>query len=207
MLPSTEYLVPFLTATLIFAVMPGPALLYSAAQAMAHGRAKAVMAVVGLHLGGQVHALAATLGLSAVFTHVPELYTLIKIAGALYLVWLGVCIIRSKGEEQATLTGEGSGRKLLLQGIVVEVLNPKTALFFIAFLPQFVDPAAGPVWLQFLMLGWIVNLLFTLADIAAICFTSTVMTRVRCRVSRERVMRFTGGGILVGLGAHLAISK
>ena len=208
MLASSEQLIPFLTATAIFAIMPGPALLFSASQTMTHGRAKALMAAAGLHLGGMLHVLAAALGLSAIFTYVPELYTAVKIAGAIYLIWLGIIIIRTpNATSPMVINGGKSAPRLFSEGVIVEVLNPKTALFFIAFLPQFVDPTIGPVWLQLLLLGWFVNVAFTLADVVAICFTSKVVSSLNKSHTKTRLLRFTGGGILVGLGAHLAISK
>lgn len=208
MLPSLEHLIPFLTATLVFAVMPGPALLFSASQTIIHGCAKALTAVLGLHIGGIVHVLAASLGLSAIFTHAPVLYTLVKIAGAVYLIWLGINIIRSPVPAGQMHVQAGRKKKhLFYQGVVVEVLNPKTALFFIAFLPQFVDPSAGPVWMQFVLLGWFVNVCFSAADVVAICFTSKVVSTLGQSQIKQRIVRMTGGSILVGLGAHLAISR
>ena len=142
-MPSLEYLLPFFVATVLFAYMPGPALLYTAAQTLARGRKAGFMAALGLHLGGYVHVTAAALGLSAIFTHVPELYTLVKLLGAGYLVWLGICFIRQKDtvEQLPQVKARRVGRAFL-QSITVEVLNPKTVIFFIAFLPQFADASA-----------------------------------------------------------------
>jgi len=178
-MPSAEYLLPFLMASIIFAVMPGPALLYTAAQTLARGRRGALLAVLGLHAGGFAHVLAAAVGLSVVFRHVPEAYMALKIAGALYLAWLGVGIMLHRVSPEALPTAKDKDlRRAFLESVLVEVLNPKSAIFYIAFLPQFVDPAAAlPLWAQFLILGCIVNVFASLADIVAIFLTDAVVAK------------------------------
>lgn len=208
-MPSLDLLIPFFAATFVFAVMPGPALLYTAAQTMARGRRGGFMAALGIHLGGYAHVIAAAAGLSAIFQLVPALYTAVKIVGALYLVWLGIGIIRKKldASELPHLKGR-SARRAFTESVVVEVLNPKAAIFYIAFLPQFVDPAAGwAVWLQFLALGAIVNAAFSAADIITVLLTSAVLARIRQSGIGQRIARMVGGSVLIGLGAHLATSK
>jgi threonine/homoserine/homoserine lactone efflux protein len=208
-MPSLDHLIPFAIATFLFAIFPGPALLYTAAQTLARGRAAGFMAALGIHIGGYAHVLAAALGLSAVFVHVPQLYFALKIAGALYLIWLGVGLIRTRLDLDALpQVRVQSAHRALFQSIVVEVLNPKVALFFIAFLPQFVDPAAAfPLWLQFLALGVIVNLAFTTADLITVLLTSSVLTGLRRSGVAQRVARVVGGSVLIGLGARLAIAR
>jgi threonine/homoserine/homoserine lactone efflux protein len=143
-MPSLDLLIAFAVATLIFAFMPGPAMLYAAAQTVARGRKGGFMAAFGIHCGGYVHVLGAMLGLSALFEHVPVLYTAIKIAGALYLVWLGIAMIRAKPDGEALPKIAARGPYQAFAGsIAVEVLNPKAALFFLAFLPQFVNAGAN----------------------------------------------------------------
>jgi len=208
-MPSLDLLIPFALATLLFAYMPGPALLYTAAQTMARGRAAGLRAALGIHVGCYAHVLAATLGLSAVFQHVPEAYLAIKIAGALYLVWLGVGIIRG-GLDPKSLSSmpAKTNRRAFAESVVVELLNPKVALFFIAFLPQFVDPAAAwPAWLQFLVLGMAVNLTFSSADLVTVFLTSKVIQRLKRGARAARIARWLGGSLLIGLGAHLAASR
>ena len=206
-MPGLDHLLPFLAATLVFAVMPGPAILYTTAQTLARGRAGGLAAVFGIHIGGLAHVLAAAAGLSALFQLVPHLYLALKLAGALYLVWLGIQIVRGRGTADVPEIG-GRGRRVFVQSVMVEVLNPKTALFFIAFLPQFVDPGAGwALWLQFLVLGGIVNLAFTLADVIAVFATTFVVARIRGSSAVQRLMRLAGGSILVGLGVHMAASR
>jgi threonine/homoserine/homoserine lactone efflux protein len=208
-MPSADHLIPFAIATFLFAVFPGPALLYTAAQTLARGRRAGFMAALGIHLGCYAHVVAATLGLSAIFRHVPELYLALKFAGAIYLVWLGIGLMRSRLDQGALPQLRArTARRALMESIVVELLNPKVALFFIAFLPQFVDPAAAlPLWLQFLALGVVVNLAFTSADLVTVLLTSSVLGGLRRHGLAQRAVRLAGGSVLIGLGARLAISR
>ena len=208
-MPSLEHLIPFFLATLVFAVMPGPAILYTAAQTLARGRRGGFLAALGIHIGGFAHVIAAMAGLSAVFQLVPEAYAVVKIAGALYLIWLGIGIIRGKQDADALpQVRDRRARRAFLESVVVEVLNPKVAIFYIAFLPQFVDPAAAaPVWLQFLVLGVIVNLAFSAMDVVTVLLTSSMLRRVRDSGLGETLLRWLGGSILIGLGARLAVSE
>jgi threonine/homoserine/homoserine lactone efflux protein len=210
-MPSVEILLAFATATLIFAYMPGPAMLYTAAQTLARGRRGGLMAALGIHCGGYVHVLGATLGLAALFQLVPVLYMIVKIAGALYLVWLGLTMIRTKtagADAPVTVAPVRAPWRVFADSVIVEVLNPKTALFFLAFLPQFVDPQATlPLWLQFLILGTIVNLAFSSADLVAVVLAAAMMTRLRRSQRVQTVLRWLGGSVLVGLGAHMATTR
>lgn len=206
---SWETLLAFATVTLVIAYFPGPALLYTAAQTIAHGRKAGLMAMLGIHLGCYVHVIAAAFGLSAVFKHVPELYVAVKIVGALYLVWLGIGMIRSKlgGEAQAAAPAK-TIRRALVDSFIVEVLNPKVALFFIALLPQFVDPAAAlPVWAQFLILGTIVNFAFSSADLITVLGASLVMKTMKASRTGFALGRWLGGSLMIGLGLKLATDK
>ncbi len=208
-MPGIDLLLAFALATLLFAYFPGPALLYTAAQTLARGRAAGLRAALGIHVGCYVHVLGAVLGLSAIFRYVPEAYTAVKILGALYLVWLGIGMIRG-GKKNAEMTElkEKSKRRAFLESFLVELLNPKVALFFVAFLPQFVDPAAAfPIWLQSLILGVVVNLTFSSADLMAVFLTSAIVRRLQ-RSSRSLVVaRWLGGSVLIGLGAKLALDR
>jgi threonine/homoserine/homoserine lactone efflux protein len=208
-MPSLDHLLPFVAATLVFAYIPGPAILYTAAQTLARGRAGGLMAALGIHLGGYFHVTAAALGLAAVLHYVPALYLAMKLGGAVYLVWLGIGIIRGGLDASALphVTAKRPGRAFL-ESVVVEICNPKAAVFFLAFLPQFVDHAAGlPVWAQFLVLGTIVNLTFSSADLLTILLTSAVLRGVRSTGLAQRVARIIGGSLLIGLGARLAIAR
>ncbi len=208
-MPGLELLLPFAAATLLFAFMPGPAILYTAAQTLAGGRAGGFLAALGIHAGGFVHVAAAAAGLSAIFSSVPAAYLALKIAGALYLIWLGIGIMRGRLDPEALPhVHRKSARRAFLASVTIELLNPKAALFYIAFLPQFVDPAAAlPVWTQFLVLGVIVNLAFSAVDVITVLMTASVMKRLKRNATAQRVVRVLGGSVLVGLGAHLAMSR
>ena len=208
-MPSLDYLLPFIAATAVFAYMPGPAMLYTAAQTLARGRAAGFMAALGIHVGGYGHVLAATLGLSAALRYVPELYMAVKLVGAAYLMWLGLRMLR-QGRESAAVPRVAAkrARRTFGESVAVEVLNPKVALFFIAFLPQFVDPAAAlPVWAQFLILGTIVNLAFSSADIVVVVLASQIVQRAKRSGLGERIARLVGGSVLIGLGARMALAR
>ena len=207
-MPSLEILLAFAAATAVFAYMPGPALLYTAAQTLARGRRAGFMAVLGIHIGCYAHVFAAAFGLSAVFRHVPELYAAMKIVGAVYLVWLGIDMMRSRAAADPGTVAPKSARRAFAESIVVELLNPKVAIFFIAFLPQFVDPnAALPIWAQFLILGTIVNFAFSSADVVTVLAASTMMKRLKGDGWGQKLVRIGGGSILVGLGARLALDR
>ena len=209
-MPSTELLLAFLAATAVFAYMPGPAMLYAAAQTVSRGRWAGVTASIGIHLGGYVHVVAAAAGLSVLFHAVPVLYTVVKLVGAAYLVWLGIGLIRQAGGPAEALprVDAGSGRRAFLQSVAVEVLNPKTALFFLAFLPQFTDPSAAlPIWAQLLVLGTIVNVMFSSADLICVALAGAVVERLRRSSRMQRAVRCAGGAVLIGLGANLALQR
>lgn len=206
---SWDTLLAFATLTLLVAYFPGPALLYTAAQTVAHGRRAGLMAMLGIHLGCYVHVVAAAFGLSAVFKHVPELFMAVKLAGAGYLVWLGIGMIRARLKDaEPEIRQAKTVKRALLDSFVVEILNPKVALFFIALLPQFVDPAATlPVWAQFLILGTIVNFAFSSADLVTVFGASMVMKLMRASKASFGFGRWIGGSLMIGLGVKLATDR
>lgn len=206
---SWETLFAFATVTILVAYFPGPALLYTAAQTISHGRRAGLMAMLGIHLGCYLHVFAAAFGLSAVFKHVPELYVAVKIAGALYLIWIGIGMIRSRlGAPGQPATPPKTVKRALLDSFIVEVLNPKVALFFIALLPQFVDPVGSlPVWAQFLILGTIVNFAFSSADLVTVFGASFVVGAMKKTKAGFAFGRWIGGSLMIGLGLKLAADK
>jgi threonine/homoserine/homoserine lactone efflux protein len=134
----------------------------------------------------------------------------VKLVGAAYLVWLGISLFRAKRQGETTLAAVDpkSGRRAFIESISIEVLNPKTAIFFLAFLPQFIDPAAAfPVWLQFVLLGTIVNFTFSSADIVCVMLAGAIVSRLKRSNSAQRLVQRAGGAMLVGLGAHLALQR
>jgi threonine/homoserine/homoserine lactone efflux protein len=206
---SIEVLFALVLATLVFAYIPGPAVLYIAAQTMSRGRKAGFMAVLGVHLADYVHVLAAAFGLSAIFRHVPELYLAMKLLGAAYLIWLGISFFRRVAPVQATAdAAPRTPMRALADSLAVELLNPKTTIFFVSFLPQFVDPSASlPLWAQFLILGVVVNLLFTSSSILTVLTASYMQARVAANGTAQRVIRAIGGTILIGLGARIALDR
>ncbi len=205
---SYELLAAFLVTTALFAYVPGPAMLYIIAQTMARGRAAGLMAVLGIHLGCYIHIVAAVAGLSVLFQAVPWLYLAVKFGGACYLIWLGFSMLRARLSDDTTgsfTIGQKSSKRAFIDSVVVEMLNPKTALFFLAFLPQFVDPAAAfPVWLQFLVLGVAVNIIFTSADFVVVMVAGLAAGRLKRSAFAQGVARRAAGAILMGLGVRLA---
>ncbi len=206
---SSEVLIAFMIATFLFAAIPGPAILYTAAQTMARGARGGLLAALGIHVGGYVHVAAAAMGLAALFALIPTLYIVLKIFGALYLIWVGIGLIRGGGEEgEAAPVSVKSSQRVFAESMLVEILNPKAALFYVAFLPQFVDPAAYfPIWAQFLILGVVVNVMFGLADIVTVVLTSRVIGAVRRAERAQRWFRWIGGALMAGLGVRLAFER
>ncbi|PVB61373.1 LysE family translocator [Labrenzia sp. 011] len=206
---TTETLLAFLAATLLFAYMPGPALLYTAAQTIARGKRAGFMAAAGIHVGCYVHVIAAAFGLSTIFSVVPALYFALKLAGGLYLVFLGIQMIRTRvAAGPLPELPRKSARRAFADSVLVEVLNPKVAIFFIAFLPQFVSPDAGlPIWMQFLLLGTFVNFSFTSADLMTVLFASEVKRRLTGNARYQDLTRWLGGSLLCGLGVKLATDR
>ncbi|MEL6120356.1 MAG: LysE family translocator [Pseudomonadota bacterium] len=207
-MPGTELLIAFFVAGLVFAVMPGPGVIYTIARTLSGGKGVGLQAVLGLHIGGYAHVFAAALGLTILFEAVPVLYTALKLAGAGYLVYLGLRILVARPLHETNPVMPKPKAQAFWQSVLVEVLNPKTALFFLAFLPQFTDPAAAlPIWVQFLVLGTVVNILFSTSDVVYV-FLADKMVRLFQRPNRvSRWMQRIGGGLLVGLGVNLAVSR
>jgi len=205
-MPSIEILIAFMVTTVMFAYMPGPAMIYVSAQTLARGRKAGLMASLGVHLGGYFHVAAAAFGLAALLALVPKVYLVIKIAGALYLVFLGVMMIVKRNEQlESENAPEKDANSAFFESVVVEVLNPKTAIFFVAFLPQFVDAgAAFPIWVQMIILGTIVNLMFSSADLFCVVFASIMVKRLRRSGSGTKWAKVAGGGFLMALGGKLA---
>jgi threonine/homoserine/homoserine lactone efflux protein len=153
-MPTTAALLAFLLASLVVVVIPGPSVVYVMARGISQGRSAALLSVVGLELGALVHLLATTVGLGTLVGAWPELLTVMRWAGAGYLAWLAVRELRASCSSVQPATLRPAGRwRLVRDGLVIDVLNPGTALFFLAFLPQFVDPARGPVGVQIMLLG------------------------------------------------------
>jgi len=145
----------FLLAASIIAVVPGPGIFYVAARTLSGGRKAGVASTFGTALGGLVHVIAGGLGVSVVILASAQLFTALKLVGALYLIWLGIRTICEASSAPPAETGPTGAKRVFREGVVVEAFNPKTAAFFLAFIPQFLEPAVGYPALQFMMLGLI----------------------------------------------------
>lgn len=197
----------FLGAALVIAFTPGPGIFYVAGRALAGGRSEGLASSLGTGLGGLVHVVAGAAGVSALVMASAEAFTVLKLVGAGYLVYLGIQTWRSAGRfAEADAAEASSPRRAFIQGVIVEATNPKTAAFFLAFVPQFVEPARGMVALQFMLLGLISVALNTGVDV----LVSFAATAVRHRLARGGVVRRLrqGSGVLMmGLGISLAFTR
>lgn len=170
-MPDPTQLALYVAAAVLLAVTPGPGIFYVAARTLAGGRAEGIASSFGTGLGGMVHVLGGSLGVSAIVLASAELFTALKLIGAAYLVWLGFRTVQAARRAAASVLAGGAvappvgAQRAFREGVVVEGLNPKTAAFFLAFVPQFVDPGAGNVAVQFVILGFVSVALNTLADI------------------------------------------
>jgi threonine/homoserine/homoserine lactone efflux protein len=205
--PSGSTLAVFALASFLLIVVPGPAVLYVVTRSIAQGRRAGLVSMLGIEAGGLVHVAAAAIGLSAVIASSAAAFTVVKLAGAAYLIYLGVRRLVARDDALPELAAGGrSGKRLFVQGIVVNVLNPKTAVFFLAFLPQFVDPVKGTVTLQFLVLGLTFVAVAMLSDGAYALVAGTAGDWLR---GSERVRRWLSrfsGAVFVGLGVTAALS-
>jgi len=206
------HVVLFLAAAGTLALMPGPGIFYVAARTLAGGRGDGLASSFGTGLGGFVHVIAGAVGVSALVMASAEAFTVLKFIGALYLVYLGIKTWRqaSRDAAQAAILGHESAigvRRAFKEGVVVEALNPKTAAFFLAFLPQFVVLDAGHVALQFILLGTISVVMNTAIDVVVVYGASAVRERLAARPGIITRLRQTSGAVLCALGVTLALAK
>jgi threonine/homoserine/homoserine lactone efflux protein len=199
----------FLAAATLLAIAPGPGMLYVLARTLAGGRREGVLSSLGTFLGGLAHVLAAATGLSIVLATSATAFAVVKYAGAAYLIYLGVrMIISARGDQDADIqmsTGRVP-RNPFWQGITTEALNPKTAIFFLAFIPQFVNRVSGGVFWQFLLLGTISVALNTSCDLIVTFVAAPIGARLKSSAVWRRRQRTATGLTLIGLGAFVAVS-
>lgn len=195
----------FLAAALLLAITPGPGIFYVLARSLAGGRREGVLSSFGTLIGGLFHVLAAALGLSAILAASAVAFHTVKYAGAGYLIWLGIRMIRARNAEMPVETS-GPSNGAFRQGIFTEVLNPKTALFFLSFIPQFTSPAHGHVFLQFMVLGAISISLNTTADLLVVGMASPLERKLKNSVRFRRRQRVASGLGMISLGAYLAFA-
>jgi threonine/homoserine/homoserine lactone efflux protein len=200
----------FFVAALVLAVTPGPGIFYVAARTLAGGRQEGMASSFGTGLGGLAHVLAGSPGVSALVLASAELFSALKLVGAAYLVWLGWRTFRSARlapPADAMATQSIGARRGFREGVLVEALNPKTAAFFLAFIPPFVNPAAGHPGLQFALLGVISVSLNTLADVIVALAASRIMGRAQTRPKVVRRLREASGGLMIALGVGLVFAR
>jgi threonine/homoserine/homoserine lactone efflux protein len=209
-MPSPSTLAVFCAAALALIVVPGPAVTYIVTQSIDKGRSAGLVSALGIASGGLVHVAAAVVGLSALLASSATAFTVVKILGAAYLILLGVRRLLARHEdatEPDVAPVPGAHGRLFFQGAVVNVLNPKTALFFLAFLPQFVDPSHGSAAQQVAVLGLVFVLLAVLSDSMYALVAAALAGRLRASERARRIRRYVTGGVFVALGVTAATAK
>jgi threonine/homoserine/homoserine lactone efflux protein len=200
-------LLAFVFAAILLAITPGPGLAYVVARTVAGGRSEGLLSCLGTGIGGMLHVFAAALGLSVLVAKSAMAFSLVKYFGAAYLIYLGIRMLMRK--EQAgppeALTPQG-GRRAFFEGVIVEALNVKTALFFLAFLPQFVS-TNEPLVPQLILLGSICVVLNTLVDVIAVFAADRLLASGTARAGRARLLNKASGLTMLALGTYLALAK
>ena len=226
-MPDSELLIAFFASAAVFAYAPGPSTLYAAAQTIAGGRKQGLRAALGIHLGGYFHVVIVAMGVASLFMALPMAYTAMKVIGGLYLCVLGIKMWRSAGADQSDQASTKrvtdseqhrvdrpntasdahiTAKKTLFRSALVEILNPKTAIFYLAFLPQFTDPAASlSVSTQLIILGSVVNILFSSADLICVYFASRVLALLQQPEGARSFLNRFAGFVLGLLGLNLLI--
>jgi threonine/homoserine/homoserine lactone efflux protein len=205
--PSFSHFAVFVPAALALLLIPGPAVLYVVTRSVQQGRRAGLLSVAGLHTGTLLHIGAAAVGLSALLARSAVIFSIVKYAGAAYLVLLGVTTLRRGDASEPVAEPRRSNRRVFAQGFVVEVLNPKVALFFVAFLPQFVDPSRGHIAMQIVAFGVTYLALGLVTDSLYALVGSQLAGRMRASRKARRRQRFATGAILIGLGGVAAAAK
>jgi threonine/homoserine/homoserine lactone efflux protein len=209
-MPDLSTLALFAVAAVTLLVIPGPAVLYIVTRSVDQGRAAGLASVCGVHVGTLVHVAAAALGLSALLVSSATAYHTVRWLGAAYLIWLGIRRLLAKDAPSGSVEGPHASRlglrRIFAQGVVVNVLNPKTALFFLAFLPQFVDVSRGSVPLQVVVFGVAFVLLGLVSDGTYALLASTGAGWLRRRPRVARTSRLVSGGVLISLGVTTALA-
>jgi threonine/homoserine/homoserine lactone efflux protein len=211
-MPDASTFALFVAAALALLLVPGPAVIYVVARSVEGGRLRGLVSVLGVELGTLLHVVFAAAGLSAVVVSSAAAFSVVKWLGAAYLVWLGLRQIlgRDGGDEEPALSGSGENRlRIFSQSVLVQVLNPKVALFFLAFLPQFVDPSRGAAWTQMVVLGATLATLGLFTDGLYALLGGTAgewIRKQRAGAGLRQAGRYVTGGVYIALGAVAAIS-
>ncbi|MBC9820650.1 LysE family translocator [Terrabacter sp. MAHUQ-38] len=204
-MPSSSQWVAFLVASILFIQVPGPSLLFTIGRALTVGRREALLSVVGNGVGVTVQVLLVSVGLGAVVAASATAYTVIKVAGAAYVIWLGIQAIRHRREAREALEKQVSAARghALRIGLVVGLTNPKTILFFVAFLPQFVDARAGHVGVQMALLGLVFGVMAICSDSVWALLAARAREWFARKPARLDTLGASGGAMMVGLGATM----
>ena len=199
--------IAFFIAALVLAITPGPGLAYVVARTVAGGRGEGLASCVGTAMGGMLHVIAAALGISLLIAQSALAFSVVKYVGAGYLVYLGLRMLLSKQPDQpiAQVSAQGP-RRAFFEGIVVEALNVKTALFFLAFLPQFTS-ALYPLTAQLVVMGTICVFLNTAVDVIAVLAAHRLLQSSATQSARARLLTRVSGVTMLGLGAYLALAR
>lgn len=206
MLPS--HLPLFIASAFVLAITPGPAVLYVVTRSVDQGRRAGLVSVLGIEVGNLFHVIAAALGISAILMSSALAFEIVKYLGAAYLIYIGIRRLMTPVQLQdVTVGSEKKLRRIFSQGVVVAALNPKTALFFLAFLPQFIEPANGQVPLQTFMLGLIFAGIAIITDSAYALLAGTAGVWLKSSVWYVRFQRYFAGGTFIGLGLLAAFSS
>jgi len=196
----------FMTATLALNLAPGPDMLYVSTRSLTQGRRAGVISALGIAAGTCVHMVAIASGLAVLLRALPLAYEIVRLAGAAYLIWLGVQALRGKAGPTAGKALERESEwAVFRQGAITNILNPKVALFFLAFLPQFVDPARGSVALQIVVLGCLFNTSGTIVNIAVAYLAASAGRWLGARGHVERIFRWLTASVFIALGLRLAL--
>ena len=202
-----ENVAAFVVASVVIILIPGPSVLFVIGRSIALGRRAGVLSVIGNALGTVPAVVAVAFGVGAIVASSVVAFTVLKVVGALYLVYLGVQAIRHRNDGvERTSTSSGGTARLLRQGFLVGLTNPKTIAFFVAVLPQFVDPAAGSVWAQLLVLGLLFQTLAVVCDSAWALAAGTARAWFATSPRRMATLSGTGGVMMIGLGGTLALT-
>jgi threonine/homoserine/homoserine lactone efflux protein len=197
----------FLLAALVLLLTPGPAVLYIVARSLDQGRLAGLVSVLSIEVGNSVHVLAAALGLSAILLSSATAFTIVKYLGAAYLIYLGLRRLLTRDQvHPAASVPRQSLRRIFSQGVLVAILNPKTALFFFAFLPQFVDPTQGSVTVQLLTLGGLFVLMAIVTDSLYALLAGTAGQWLKATRSFALAERYVVGTVYIGLGVTAALA-
>ena len=203
-MPAAESLLSFAAASFVLLIIPGPAVLYIVNRSMSDGRPVALASVAGLEIGNLTHAVAATAGLSAVIAASATAFGVIKWAGAIYLVGVGLTTLIRQPDQVVLTVAHLPKRRAFTQGVIVNVLNPKVALFFLSYLPQFVDQTRGPAWSQALTLGILFVIIGSITDSTWAITTSGLRDVLLRGRSLAFVQRWVSGSVFVALGVLAA---